>query len=343
MKNIRGNALVIKEVNINLVRRILKDRKQAATKRQIAEETGLSIVTAGTVLEILVQQKEVLEAGLVSSGGGRPAQQYIYNDEYALVLILFPFEERGGISIRSTVVTLFGCFLHEADTPVPQVDLICFEEIIDKLLKQYPAIQAIGFGLPGSEADGRLVVSDYDALRDVPVAEHFRKRYQKRIIIENDVNAAAVGYNSRETAEGEACAVYLYFPDRFPPGAGVIIDGKLHKGGKGFAGEVTFIPLGIPWASGEWKSSRAGLVEAISRLTAAITSVLNPDAVVLYGSFLQEGHLKEIAEQCADLLPRGAVPELLLSSDFAADYLTGMIVLTLQTLEPDLHLTKSEV
>ncbi|OKP96443.1 ROK family transcriptional regulator [Paenibacillus sp. P46E] len=342
MKNIGGNALVIKEVNINLVRRVLKECKQA-TKRQIAEGTGLSIVTVGTVLEILIQHTEVVEAGLISSSGGRPAQQYIYNDEYALALILFPFEELGGISIRCTVVTLFGRCLHEESIPVQKVNLACFEDIIDEVLKLFPAIGAIGFGLPGAEADGRLVVSDYDTLRGIPVAEHFRQRYRKQVIIENDVNAAAIGNYSRTAMETDAPAIYLYFPDRFPPGAGIITNGRLQKGKSGFAGEVANIPLGIDWSSSEWQSSTEKLTIAIARLVSAVSSVLNPGTVVLYGSFLQEGHLTGITEQCAKLLPPGAVPHLVLSMDFAGDYLQGMIVSTLSTLETGLQLTKSGV
>ncbi|KWX88719.1 ROK family transcriptional regulator [Paenibacillus riograndensis] len=341
MKNIGGNALVIKEVNINLVRRVLKERKQA-TKRQIAEDTGLSIVTAGSVLEVLVRQNEVLAAGQISSSGGRPARQYIYNDVHALALILFPFEERGGICIRCSVVTLFGRCLYESTRPVEQVDLACFEAIIDELLNRYPAIQAIGFGLPGAEAGGRLVLSDYDALRGIPVAEHFRERYQKRVIIENDVNAAAICYQCGTGGAAAALAGYLYFPDLFPPGAGIIINGKLHRGKSGFAGEVANIPLGISWSGSEWQSSPAGLMEAIAKLTATVSSVLNPDAVVLYGSFLQVDHLSGIMEQCAGLLPPGAAPHIVLSTDFAADYLDGMIVSTLATLETGLQLTKFE-
>ncbi|MNC29512.1 hypothetical protein D3C75_777600 [compost metagenome] len=84
-------------------------------------------------------------------------------------------------------------------------------------------------------------------------------------------------------------------------------------------------------------------MEAIARLTAAVSSVLNPEAVVLYGSFLKEEHLSGITEQCAELLPPGALPHIVLSTDFSADYLNGMIVSTLATLETGLQLTKFEV
>lgn len=228
MQKIGGNALVIREVNMNLVRQVLKEHGQA-TKRQIAGVSGLSVVTVGTVLQLLEAQNEVLAGAQVSSSGGRPAQQYIYNDEYALALILFTHEEQDVIYIHRTVVTLTGRTLFEDNTAVSGVDLAAFEAVIDSSLQMYPLIQAIGLGLPGAEVEGLMVVSDYKALRGVPVAEHFRQRYGKPVVIENDVNAAVIGY-CRRMKEETASVVYLYFPDRFAPGAGIFIGGKLYKG-----------------------------------------------------------------------------------------------------------------
>lgn len=341
MKNIGGNALVIREVNINLVRRELKEQGQA-TKRQIAENTGLSLVTVGTVLQHLVEQQEVREGGQISSSGGRPAQQYIYNDEHSLALILFPYEEGGGVLIRSTVVTLSGRLLHDDSIPVTRIDLSSFETLIDEALVRYSAIQAIGFGLPGAEIDGKMVVSDYVALLDISVTEHFRKRYGKPVVLENDVNAAVIGYCNRLQENAESSVVYMYFPDRFGPGAGIFINGRLHKGKRGFAGEVANIPLGIPWGDPSLITSFERITEAIAQLTIAVSSVLNPDLVVLYGSFLTEQHLRSVAEQCSMALPGSTVPEIRLTADFEADYLQGMIMQTLRTLEPSLQLTKSE-
>ncbi|AIQ41944.1 ROK family transcriptional regulator [Paenibacillus sp. FSL R7-0297] len=340
MQKIGGNALVIREVNINLVRQVLKERGQA-TKRQIAEYSGLSIVTVGTVLQILMERNEVTLGGQVSSSGGRPSQQYIYNEEFALALIVFTHEEQNVIYIHRTIVTLAGRCLFEDKTAVLRVDLAAFETVIDSSLQMCPAIQAIGLGLPGAEVDGKMIVSDYDALLGVPVAEHFRQRYGKPVVIENDVNAAVIGY-CRRMKEEEGSVIYLYFPDRFEPGAGIFINGKLYKGKRGFAGEVANIPLGIPWGDPRLISSFAELTDAIARLAVAVSSVLNPDAVILYGSFLNEGHLQALAEKCGALLPDAAIPRVLLSEDFAADYIQGMIVQTLGTLEQGLKLTKSE-
>ncbi|MDQ0196429.1 ROK family protein [Paenibacillus wynnii] len=311
-----------------------------ATKKQIAETTGLSIVTVGTMLQHLVQQNEVLEAGLTSSSGGRPAQQYIYNVDYALALILFPFEKNGLILIHHTVVNLSGHCVHEAEMKVEMIDLATFEKIIDPLLIAYPSIQALGFGLPGAEYDGKMIVSDYEALLGISLTEHFRNRYQKPVVMENDVNAAVIGFCNRTQAAPDSAIVYLYFPERFPPGAGLYINGKLYKGKRSFAGEVANMPLGIPWGEESLLASFDLLCKAIAKLTVAVSSVLNPDSIVLYGSFLQAEHVHAITELCSTQLPTSAMPKIILTEDFAADYLKGMIAQTLSTLEPNLQLTK---
>ena len=65
MENIGGNAIIIKEININFVRKILKMKGQG-TKQEIAKETGLSFVTVGTALQHLLSQNEIFETKQVA-------------------------------------------------------------------------------------------------------------------------------------------------------------------------------------------------------------------------------------------------------------------------------------
>lgn len=339
MKSISGNSIVIKEVNINLVRKVLKEKGQA-TKQQIADATGLSTVTVGTILQLLLKQNEAFEVELSLSKGGRPAQQFKYNADYAFVLILYPRETDEGIMIRSTVVNLIGTHIYEMNVKVEAVDLKSLEQIVDELLVSYPAIEAIGFGLPGAEYAGKMIVSDYKELLGVSIVEHFSARYQKPVIMENDVNAAVIGFSKRNRIEDECTIVYLYFPEKYPPGAGIFINGKLYKGKRNFAGEIANIPLGISWVDAYLYTSFDLACEAVTKLSVAVSSVLNPDRLVLCGDFLSKLHVDNIAQKCGSQLPQSAVPEILLSEDFEDDYLSGMIVQTLETLEPSIVLSR---
>ena len=340
MKNIGGNSIVIKEVNINLVLKFLKEKGQG-TKQQIAKVTGLSSVTVGTVLQQLIKQNQAFEVELAISKGGRPAQQFKYNADYGLALILYPHEVDGILRIHSTVVNLLGKHVYEMDVKAEKIDLASFEEIIDELLISYSNIQAIGLGLPGSEYGGKMIISDYKSLLGVSVIEYFTIRYQKFVIIENDVNAAVMGFTKRKEIEDDCTVVYLYFPENYPPGAGIFINGKLYKGKRNFAGEVANIPLGITWIEDNLYTSFDLVCEAISKLTIAISSVLNPDMVVLYGNFLSQSHIVNVAERCDIELPQSAVPRVILSENFEDDYLRGMMVQTLETLEHRIVLSRN--
>lgn len=340
MKSIGGNAIVMKEVNMNLVRKALKTEGEA-TKQQIAKATGLSAVTVGTVLQQLMKTSEVMETELCSSRGGRPAQRYKYNGDFANALILFPYETGGQIIIRSTVVNLVGKKVYEQMDEVEQVDVACFEHIIDSLMSLYPTIQAIGFGLPGAEWQGKIIVSDYEALIGISIIDYFRERYDMPVIMENDVNAAVVGFCERRQIRSEADVVYLYFPDRFPPGAGLLINGKLFKGRRNFAGEIANIPLDIPWGSAAFTVSTLRVEQAIAKLIVSICAVINPDCIVLNGSFIKLENSKKIAELCREKLPASGVPEIIVSEDFTADYLEGLVAQTLATLEPSIMISRN--
>ena len=56
---------------------MLYEKKNILQKQKLAEITGLSIVTVGTILNQFLETGEVFEDELVSSKGGRPAHQIL--------------------------------------------------------------------------------------------------------------------------------------------------------------------------------------------------------------------------------------------------------------------------
>lgn len=67
-----------------------------ATKQQLAQAIGLSVMAAGTAVEHLMEKGRVLAGGgRAAATGGRPAAEYAYNADYAHALILCAFEENG--------------------------------------------------------------------------------------------------------------------------------------------------------------------------------------------------------------------------------------------------------
>lgn len=336
MKNIGGNSIVIKEVNINLVRKTLKKKRQG-TKQEIAKITGLSVVTVGTMLQHLIKENEVIEVELASSNGGRPAHQFRYNNLFSLALTLFPYEADGCTIVRNVIVDLWGERIYEKESKVENINLNVFEDIITPLIETYPAIKAIGLGLPGVEADGKMIASDYKEMEGLSIAEYFKELYKIPIVIENDVNAAVVGFGKDKESISKDTIVYLYFPDKYPPGSGILLSGNLYKGKSNFAGEVASMPLDIIWNE-ELYNSFDKFCAAIVKLIISISSLLNPERIVLNGNTLRKEHISRIVQECDTRLPKNMVPEIYLSDKFISDYQRGLIIETLERLDSNIEL-----
>ena len=330
-----ANALVMREINVKLVRRALR-RKGQATKQQIAEATGLSTVTVATVLQKLIEENAAFDDGFVASMGGRPAQLFRFNENHSHVLVLFTYEQDGADMLHVRVANLNGVPVYAVDAPLTEIGLHTFEPAIDAGLAAYDSIRAIGFGLPGVELGGRILGMDYPALAGTAFADHYQVRYGLPVIVENDVNAASVGYYSRNPLEMDAAALYLYFPQKYPPGGGITLDGRLYKGYSNYAGEVASMPLGIDWHEPTLYTSYDRICEAITTLIGAISLLLNPHRVVLYGAFLTDAHLNEIERRCTARQPVNSVPQLSLTADFTLDYQQGIIEEALALLEPQM-------
>jgi len=326
------NALVMKESNTNLVRQALRTKREA-TKQEIAEVTVLSVVTVGKILQTLIEEGEVFDAGLTPSMGGRPAQLYRFNENHSHVLVLFTHEKDGLDWLYVRVANLYGECVYEVEEALNNIDLNGFEPYVDAALEEYETIRAIGFGLPGVEMDGEIIFIDYPALTHTAFLAHYQQRYQRPVIVENDVNAASVGFCKRNQIQSEAATLYLYFPQKYPPGGGIYIDDALYKGHSHLAGEVSMMPLGIDWTDPTLYTSKERICEAITTLIAAISVLLNPHSIILHGSFLTDAHLQDIQQKCAARVPDHSMPHVLLAVDFTLDYQQGIIEQTLALLE----------
>jgi predicted NBD/HSP70 family sugar kinase len=131
--------------------------------------------------------------------------------------------------------------------------------------------------------------------------------------------------------------VYMTFPNRHPPEAGIFINGKLFRGRKIFAGEISAIPLEIKWEAALYSSFNP-LCDAIARLIVAVCSILNPDRIILNGNFLSELHMTAITKKCHTKLLSNIIPVISLSGNFIADYQSGLVVQTLEQFKPKIKL-----
>ncbi len=105
------------------------------------------------------------------------------------------------------------------------------------------SVRAIGVGVPSLvDPDHGWVraVPNLPAWRDVPLAQILAERYRRPIHVDNDANAFVIGEHRHGAARGRAHVVGLVLGTGV--GAGAIVDGRLHRGRNGGAGEVGLLP-----------------------------------------------------------------------------------------------------
>ena len=325
-------ALSIKERNTDLIRKVMKSEIRS-TKQDLARITGLSGVTVGSILRQLEKNEEIFQGPLVASNGGRPARLFRFNENHTHILALFTRERDGKDFLCIKVFNLFKECLYGCETELAEVVPGVFDTAVDGMLGRYPRIRAIAMGLPGVESNGKVVVSDHAKLADTDFLERCRKKYQLPLVFENDVNASAVGYCKRKNIESEAAVLYFYFPEKYPPGAGIVIGNRLYKGKNNLAGEIKHVPSTVDWSDPQLYSDCEKVCEAIIRLLVAAVALLAPVGVALHGAFLGTEHRRIIERGCSLLAPAGVMPDIRGIEDFLGDYQEGLVEETLRFLE----------
>lgn len=329
-----GNVNLMKQINLNTIRRVLKESKKA-TKPQLASLTGLSVVTINSLMEILCQNGEVLEDEQDSSGGGRPAASYIFNEDYSHGLIIYTNEYEKMEVATIAVINLYGDIIEGNEIILHEVYESSFDMTIERMLNQYPNIKAIGMGMPGLEIQGKMELSDYKKLEGKGFIEYLRNKFRIPVVFENDINAAVRGYCTSQQKEDKN-VVAIYIPIKHPLGVGIFINGDVYKGKDGFAGEAKYLPDGINWRDPAFVSEN--ISSAIENLIITFTCLLNPDHIVIYRENLNQEDIPPILEKCKEVIDVKMLPEVAVSKEFSIDFANGIKQIALGLLEEEWQL-----
>jgi glucokinase len=109
-------------------------------------------------------------------------------------------------------------------------------------------LAAVGVGVPGrvDPERGHVTLAVNLGWTDFALRDELQAVLKTPVVIENDVRAAAVGLYERHVIDGAENIAYLAVGTGIA--AGVVLDGKLHRGARGLAGEIghAIVELGGP-------------------------------------------------------------------------------------------------
>lgn len=324
-----ADAKLMKELNKRQLRRILRQCKEA-TKPELADRTGLSVVTINSLLEDLLKTGEVVQSGLAPSGGGRPSTRYQYRPDYRYAVLLYGHQSEGRNLMHLAVVNLMGECVWRKEEYFDEILLESFEAVLDDVIGRFPEIGLLAFGLPGEVVDDVVTIHDYQALVGPEFMAHYKERYHLPVVFENDINAMTYGA-CREGDVEKATVAGIYLPRIYPPGAGLVIQGKIYYGTSHCAGELAGLPVPVSWDSLDYGREN-DVLENLKLLTAVYGFTVAPETLIFYGDFFTEELQEQLRAYSGRLLEGKFHMDLIFAENLERDYEEGMKRLALEAL-----------
>ncbi|WP_433472153.1 ROK family transcriptional regulator [Spirillospora sp. CA-142024] len=234
---------VLRRLNTAAVLRAVRERAPDPVRlAELVELTGLTRPTVGQAVDDLVEAGwlQQHDPAAASRQGGRPAVRVSLRGRAAPVLGL----DVGPHTVSAGISDLVGHRLAAVRRPVEEGEAGRLLGVVDEVTER--ALREAGLGAgdvagvviatPGivDPGSGRILLApSVPGWTSVNLSDHLRGRFRCPVQVENDANLAALA-----VAGERGTLLAVQWGERL--GAGVVIDGRLHRG-TGSAGEIGFI------------------------------------------------------------------------------------------------------
>ena len=222
---------------------------RSRSRSELVQRTGLGRAIVAQRVGELLDRGLVVEGEVGPSTGGRPPRQLRFNADAGQVLVA----DLGATSIAVALTDLAGRILGHYAEPAdvasgPELILGRVDELFGEVQHTARSIAGpvwgVGLGVPGPVefASGRPIsppiMPGWDGY---PIRERFAARFDAPVWVDNDVNVLTLGEWRSGIAQGHDNVVVIKIGTGI--GAGIISDGRLHRGAQGSAGDVGHIQV----------------------------------------------------------------------------------------------------
>ncbi|MDI7246939.1 MAG: ROK family transcriptional regulator [Bacillota bacterium] len=214
---------------------------------QLQHMLGLSFPAVAAAVTELLSDGLITPAGTVSGGLGRKAELLEFNTRKGHVVGI----DVGARKIRLAVANLAGNILQRAEIPTlayeggPRVMdrlVTLLESVLEADNISESELLAVGVGAPGiseEKTEVNLLFPFIPSWEGVPIRSTLERRFGVPVLVENDVDVAVIG--ERTWGAGRGCDNLVFVNVAVGAAAGIILDGKLHRGARRAAGEIGFM------------------------------------------------------------------------------------------------------
>jgi predicted NBD/HSP70 family sugar kinase/biotin operon repressor len=273
-----GSLEALRELNRLRVIDALRQRG-TASRSEIARQTGLSRTTVTTLVNDLQARGLVVEQPLVEiHGRGRPPTLLRLDPSVGAVVGIH-FDHR---HLRVAVADLSSTVLaehwqdHDVDRAAEEAldaaaDLV--EVVLAEAGIERSRVVGAGIALSGPVSrDGTVgstvILPGWEGLNAV---DELTRRLDLQVAVDNDANLGALAEVSFGAGRGMSDVIYVMVSSGV--GAGIVIDGRLHRGVTGLAGELGHVRVRAEGAV--CRCGNRGCLETVAS-TDAVLSLLRP-------------------------------------------------------------------
>ncbi|NEI71684.1 ROK family protein [Rhizobium lusitanum] len=220
-----------------------------ATRPQLSAALMFSKPTMSAAVSELERYDLLAPAGINRGSVGRTSVTYGLGPKAGFVMGI----DCGTTHINAIARGLDGATLGAVEMPFTDKSaderFLLIEEVVARLFSQFEArstpLRAIAIALPNIISASLERMFGRETL--IPVLERLQSAYGAPVLLENNVNCAALAEYHEGSAKHYSFAIYMQIGVK--TGMGIVLEGRLFRGFKGGAGEIGHLPF--PWSERE--------------------------------------------------------------------------------------------
>lgn len=112
-------------------------QNRRATRPQIAAAVGLSLVSTNATVAALEKEGVLLRGALLPSGGGRPVQEYLFNEKHGAVALITTTPETHCTLLRCGLLNLHGKLIEQREARFVQLHAESLDEWLDAAARKH--------------------------------------------------------------------------------------------------------------------------------------------------------------------------------------------------------------
>jgi len=222
------------------------------SRAELARHLGLNRSSSGSIVSELAANSLVREVTVEDQGRGKRAGRPGILLELDPQAAFFVGAEIGVEHITTLQINLLAdiCsyrvepFSGRSVSPEEAVQLAVIQAFDDLPARIAEGLEGFGLSVPGQmDRNGRVQVAPLLGWRDVSLTELTKTTLNRDlpVLVDNDANAFAFGESYRNAQSKTGVALVLVIETGV--GGGIVIDGKVFRGGHGLAGEIGHLAM----------------------------------------------------------------------------------------------------